>query len=172
MAGVKRTSGHGLLRAGAALLGVLLLCMTSRVLADPLGYSGEEGFLSSSGNNSDVAAASGNNIYFRLLDDSRIATLYIPWPYAEEVTAATIQGLFRHLDQHARAGAYIRGRFELLEQAAVATVETYKLVDGAIVFECGTMSVCSLHRRESHVELVRPGIINEHITRYDFVAAN
>ena len=66
----------------------------------------------------------------------------------------------------------MRSKFGLLDEAATIQIERYGYLQDRIVFECGAMSVCSIRRRDGHVEWVRPGIINEHITRYDFVAAN
>ena len=152
-------------------LSALLLCLTFKAFADPLGQGGKTGFLSRSGNNGDAAAAAGNNIYFKLLDGNRIATLYVPWPFAQSVSAATLHGVFQRLAEDSRPGEYIRSNFTLLEEAAVATIESYSVIDGRIMFECGAMSVCSIRGRGDQVELVRPGIINEHITSYDFIVA-
>ncbi len=158
--------------ARTALLSLALALVAWQSLAGELPGAAETGFLSRAGNNGEAAAAAGNNIYFRLLGGERIAILYVPWPYAAKVSARSIVEIFRQADAMPGSGTYRRGRFGVLEQAAILDIEPYTKLDGHIVFECGALSACSLRPRADHVELIRPGIINEHVTRYDFVASN
>ena len=122
---------------------------------------------SRAGNNTEAAAAAGNNIYLGLLPGDRIAMLYVPWPYGESVDHGTIDRILRGLAGSDENAAYIRSRFGHLEQDAVVAIEPYRLIQDEIVFECSALAPCRLRIREDHLEMIRPGIINEHIVRYD-----
>jgi hypothetical protein len=119
------------------------------------------------GNNTEAAAAAGNNIYLGLLPDQRIALLYIPWPYAASVDHQVVNGIYRGLARNDARAAYIRDSFRLLEQEAVVSIEPYAVIGEEIVFECSALAPCRIRIHNGYVEMVRPGIINEHITRYD-----
>lgn len=119
------------------------------------------------GNNTEAAKAAGNNIYLGLLPGERIAMLYVPWPYAETVDDNTIARIFRGLAETDDNAAYIRSRFDLLKQKAVVAIEPFHLAQDEVVFECSALAPCRLRLRDGYVEMIRPGIINEHIVRYD-----
>ena len=38
-----------------------------------------------------------------------------------------------------------------------------------IAFECGALSACTLRLGDGFLELIKPGVINEHIVRYHYI---
>lgn len=161
-------------RARKTWLFLLLACslLPAANLHAQQGDSGESllGFYAREGNNDSPAKAAKNNIYIKFFDDRWVGMLFIPYPYAVEVENEAINKVFEAMRKQATRAAILRGKYGLLEEAATAQIERYGYLQDRIIFECGALSPCTIKLGDDSLDLIKPGIINEHITRYDHVA--
>ena len=81
-------------------------------------------------------------------------------------------GIWEFRRERTDSAAYLRDRFGEFDQLATAQIERYGYLGDRIAFECGAMSACTLRFGDGYLELIKPGVINEHIVRYNYVAAN
>ncbi|MBT8435003.1 MAG: hypothetical protein KJN95_10085, partial [Gammaproteobacteria bacterium] len=93
-----------------------------------------------------------------------------PYPYAIEVDVPVITKVFKAARKQASSAAFLRGKYELLSEAATIQIERYGYLQDRIVFECGSLSPCTIKMGDGFLELIKPGVINEHIIRYSHVA--
>ncbi len=128
------------------------------------------GFYARAGNDGSPAATAGNNIYVKFFPDRWLGMLFIPYPYATGVDAATVDAVFAAARARTTSAAYLKGRFGLLAEAATVQIERYGYLGERIAFECGALSACTIRLGADYLELIKPGIINEHIVRYQHVA--
>ena len=129
------------------------------------------GYYSRDGNNGSPAKAAGNNIYIKFFEDRWLGMMFIPYPYAIEVGAPVITKVFDAARKQATSSAFLRGKYELLSEAATIQIERYGYLEDRIVFECGSLAPCTIKLGDGFLELIKPGVINEHIIRYSHVAA-
>ena len=85
---------------------------------------------------------------------------------------AAIGRVFDAARAQASSSAYLRGSFGELEQDATLHIERYGYIEDRIIFECGSLSPCTIRLGDGYIELIKPGVINEHIVRYLHVAAH
>ena len=130
------------------------------------------GYYAREGNGGSPAQAAGNNIYIRFFPEQWMAMLFLPYPYAEQVDSATITAVFDAARAQTGSSAYLRGSFDLLEQKATLHIERYGYLEDRVLFECGSLAPCTIKLGEGYLELIKPGVINEHIIRYRHIAAN
>jgi len=128
------------------------------------------GYYSRDGNNSSPAEASGNNIYIRFFPEQWLAMMFLPYPYAEQVKPDTIHEVFDTARATARSSAYLRGTFGLLDEKATLQIERYGYLEDRIIFECGSLAPCTIRFGDGYIELIKPGMITEHIVRYNPVS--
>lgn len=128
-----------------------------------------KGHFSREGNNDRPAQTINNNIYIKLFMDNSIATLYVPYPYAESVPPEIIAKVLEQAKHQTAGSAFIRGKFGHLEQDATVHVERFGFVEDKIVYECGSLAPCTIELHEGYLELIKPGVINEHIIKYHHV---
>lgn len=159
-------------RARRALPGLLLACLLLSPLAQATDL-GENlaGFYARVGNNDSPAKTAGNNIYIKFFDDRWIGMMFIPYPYAREVSDDVVSKVFAAARKQATSAALLKGKYGLLDEAATIQVERYGYLENRIIFECSALSPCTIRLARAGLELVKPGIINEHIIKYDHVAA-
>jgi len=125
------------------------------------------GFYSREGNNGSPAQASGNNIYIRFYPEKWVALMFLPYPYAKQVTSETIHAVFDTARAEATSSAYLRGTFGMLDEKATLQIERYGYLEDRIIFECGSLAPCTIRFGDGYIELVKPGMITEHIVRYN-----
>jgi hypothetical protein len=142
----------------------LTLCASSAIVSD----AGESlrGYYAREGNNASPAQAAGNNIYIRFFGERWLGMLFLPYPYAEQVPQATIPMVFDKARSQTDTSAYLRGTFGLLQEQATLHIERYGYLEDRILFECGSLAPCTIRLGEGYLELIKPGVINEHIVRY------
>ncbi len=128
------------------------------------------GYYSREGNNGSPAKAAGNNIYIRFFADRWLGMLFLPYPYAESVEETTISRVFDAARAKTSGSAYLRGTFGELEEKATLHLERYGYLEDRIIFECGSLAPCTIRLGDGYLELIKPGVINEHIIRYLHVA--
>jgi hypothetical protein len=129
------------------------------------------GHFSREGNNGSAAKETSNNIYIKMYPDQWIALLYVPYPYATKVTADMIDAVLEKVMRQSETGSFTRSKFDVLDEAATVHVEKYEIVEGQIQFQCGSLNPCAirLYDDENYLELVKSGIINEHIIKFDHI---
>jgi len=128
------------------------------------------GYYSREGNGDSPAQAAGNNIYIRFFPERWLAMLFLPYPYAEQVASETINQVFDTARAQTTSSAYLRGTFATLKQRATLQIERYGYLEDRIIFECGSLAPCTIRLGDGYLELIKPGVINEHIIRYRHIA--
>ncbi len=118
------------------------------------------------GNNDNPSLTFDHNIYIKLFKEQWIVTLYIPLPYGTNVPADIVAKVLEQVKSQTTTSAYIRGKFGYLSEPATAQVERYGYLEDRIVFECGSLAPCTIKTGGGFLELIKPGMLNEHIVRY------
>ena len=159
-------------RLARALCAALLFACGLAAAEPPALGERLDGFYAHEGNNGTPAATAGNNIYLKFFEDRWVALLFVPYPYAKTVTAPQVERALRAARERTDSAAYLRGRFGEFDENATAQIERYGYLGDRIAFECGALSACTLRLGDGYLELIKPGVINEHIVRYHHVAAD
>lgn len=130
-----------------------------------------EGYYSREGNNGSPTRTNHHNIYMKLYaDDGQwVAMLHIPLPYASSVDPAVIPKIFEKIRKQINTSAYIRDDFGYLEEKATVQFERFGYMQDKIIFECGSLAPCSIKPADGYLELIKPGMLNEHIIKYDHI---
>ena len=128
------------------------------------------GHYSRDGNNGSPSKTAGNNIYIKFFSDRWVGVLFIPYPYATSLEAPVVTQVFEAARKQTSNAALMKGKFELLSEAATIQIERYGYLEDRIVFECGSLAPCTIKMGDGFLELIKPGVINEHIVRYSHVA--
>ena len=95
--------------------------------------------------------------------------LYIPYPYATSVESSAIDAVLEEAKKKTAGSSYLRGTFGQLTQSATVHIERYGYLEDRVVFECGSLAPCTIKFGEDYLELIKPGVITEHIIKYDHV---
>ncbi len=155
---------------------ILLNLLVLVIAISSIGFSAQTqaldiytGHFNREGNNQTPSATSKNNIYIKIFKDQWVAMLYIPYPYAKTVSDQAITRVFEAAKAQTGGSAYLRGEFGQLEQLATVQIEKFGFLDDVLVFECGALSPCTIKVHDDYIELVKPGVINEHIIKYTHV---
>ncbi len=128
------------------------------------------GHFSREGNNQSPSETTNNNIYIKIFENRWIALLYVPFPYAKSVAPDTITRVFEQAKKQTSTSSYLRGKFDYLDQLATVQIERFGYLEDRLVFECGSLSPCTIKLHDDYLELYKPGMINEHIIKYNHVA--
>lgn len=127
------------------------------------------GYFSREGNNESPSEASRNSIYIKLYPDNWVALLYLPYPYSKEVTPDMINGVFTEAKRQITTPSYTRNTFGVLREAATIHMEQSEIIEGQTQFKCGSVNPCALRFGKDYVELVKSGIINEHLVKFNHI---
>ncbi len=121
------------------------------------------------GNSGDPTKKNKHNIYIKFFKGQWIATMFIPLPYAKTVSPDTIDKAFENAKQRTKSAAYLRGDFDHLQEKATVHVETIGYLEEKLTYECGSLAPCDIRFKEGYLELIKPGMLNEHIIKFDHV---
>ena len=127
------------------------------------------GHFSREGNNQSPSATTNHNIYIKIYENQWVGMLYIPFPYAKSVSAPVITKVFAEAKKKTAGSAYLRGTFGQLAENATVQIEKFGYLEDRLVFECGSLSPCTIKLYDNYLELIKPGMINEHIFKYNHV---
>jgi len=127
------------------------------------------GHFAREGNNASPTKTTNNNIYIKFFDNQWIAMMHIPQPYASTVDAESITKAFEQARKQTTSSAYLRGTFGHLQEAATVQIEKYGYIQDRIMFECGSLTPCTIVLADGYLELIKPGVINEHIIKYNHI---
>lgn len=161
-------------RVKGFLLGLLLACSSFPAVVfsaqQPSLNEDLSGHYSRDGNNGSPSETAGNSIYIKFFEDRWVGMLFIPYPYASGVEAPMVTQVFVAARKQTTSAALMKGEFGLLSEAATIQIERYGYLGDRIVFECGSLAPCTIRMGDGFLELIKPGVINEHIVRYNHVA--
>ena len=96
--------------------------------------------------------------------------LFVPYPYASGLQAKQINQVFEDAKKQTTSAAYLKGKFAGLTESVTLHFERYGYLENRIVFECGSLSPCTINTAEGYLNLIKPGVINEHIIKYSHIA--
>ena len=125
------------------------------------------GYYSREGNYGNPAQTTGHSIYIKFFADHRVVLLYVPFPYSKTVDPMLLHGVFESIDTQTNSGSYVRSRFDLLAEAAVAHVETYTTEGSRTMFECDANGPCVVEFSQDSLVMSKNGIIGKHIIKFD-----
>ncbi|MEE8364699.1 MAG: hypothetical protein V3R76_02850 [Gammaproteobacteria bacterium] len=127
------------------------------------------GHFSRDGNNGSPSRTTRNNIYIKFFNNRWIAMLYVPYPYATSVESSVITRVFEEAKKMTSGASYLKGTFGQLSESATVHIERYGYLEDRIVFECGSLAPCTIKLGDGYLDLIKPGVITEHIIRYNHV---
>ncbi|NOQ68984.1 MAG: hypothetical protein GQ573_02555 [Gammaproteobacteria bacterium] len=133
-----------------------------------------DGYYAREGNNGTPSRTLHHNVYMKLYTGEGqqwVALLHIPLPYASTVDEAVIPDIFKNIRKQINSSAFVRGKFGYLEEKATVQFERFGYMQDKIIFECGSLSPCSIIPADGYLELIKPGMINEHIIKYNHIVA-
>ena len=128
-----------------------------------------DGYYSRDGNNGSPSETSRNNIYIKFFEDRWLGIMFVPYPYASDIEPPLIAQVFDRAKNKTSSASYMKGKFDLLAEPATLQIERYGYLEDRIVFECGSLSPCTIKLDNGSLELIKPGVINEHIIKYNHV---
>ena len=133
-----------------------------------------DGYYAREGNNGSPSRTLHHNVYMKLYADNGqqwVALLHIPLPYASNVDETVIPKIFEKIRKQLSSSAFIRDTFGYLDEKATVQFERFGYMQDKIIFECGSLSPCSIIPADGYLELIKPGIINEHIIKYNHIVS-
>ena len=133
-----------------------------------------DGYYAREGNNGTPSRTLHHNVYMKLYADKGqqwVAMMHIPLPYASTVDEAIIPDIFKNIRKQINSSAFVRDTFGYLEEKATVQFERFGYMQDKIIFECGSLSPCTIKPADGYLELIKPGMINEHIIRYNHIVA-
>lgn len=131
-----------------------------------------DGYYAREGNNGSPSRTLHHNVYMKLYADGGeqwVALLHIPLPYASTVDEAVIPDIFVKIRKRLSSSSFIRDSFGYLDEKATVQFERFGYMQNKIIFECGSLSPCSIIPADGYLELIKPGMINEHIIKYNHI---
>jgi len=131
-----------------------------------------DGYYAREGNNGTPSRTLHHNVYMKLYTDKGqqwVAVLHIPLPYAATVDEAVIPDIFINIRKQINSSAFVRDTFGYLEEKATVQFEQFGYMQDKIIFECGSLSPCTIKPADGYLELIKPGMINEHIIKYNHI---
>ncbi len=132
------------------------------------------GYYARVGNNGSPSRTLHHNVYMKLYADEGqqwVALLHIPLPYASTVDETVIPKIFEKIRKQLNTSAFVRDTFGYLDEKATVQFERFGYMQDKIIFECGSLSPCSIKPADGYLELIKPGMLNEHIIKYDHIVA-
>ena len=133
-----------------------------------------DGYYAREGNNGSPSRTLHHNVYMKLYANEGqqwVAMLHIPLPYASTVDEAIIPDIFKNIRKQLKSSAFVRDTFGYLEEKATVQFERFGYMQDKIIFECGSLSPCTIKPADGYLELIKPGMINEHIIKYNHIVA-
>jgi hypothetical protein len=131
-----------------------------------------DGYYAREGNNGTPSRTLHHNVYMKLYANEGqqwVALLHIPLPYASTVDEAVIPNIFKNIRKQINSSAFVRDTFGYLEEKATVQFERFGYMQDKIIFECGSLSPCTIKPADGYLELIKPGMINEHIIKYNHI---
>ncbi len=155
-----------------------LLAIVVSILFSGLAYAEQEkedivvysGYFSRQENDGKMAEMSGKSHYVKFYPGDRVLRLYIPYPYSKQLSSEMINKVFAAASGSTAGSAYIRDTFGLLDKQVVAHLDDFRRVDGQIQFDCGSSNPCTIEFLDGFIQVIKKGIVKDHIIKYDYIA--
>ncbi len=131
-----------------------------------------DGYFAREGNNGTPSRTLHHNVYMKLYTEEGqqwVALLHIPLPYASTVDESVIPKIFVNIRKQINSSAFVRDTFGYLDEKATVQFERFGYMQDKIIFECGSLSPCTIKPADGYLELIKPGMINEHIIKYNHI---
>ena len=131
-----------------------------------------DGYYAREGNNGSPSRTLHHNVYMKLYADKGqqwVALLHIPLPYASTVDETVIPEIFKKIRKQLSSSAFVRDTFDYLDEKATVQFERFGYMQDKIIFECGSLAPCTIKPADGYLELIKPGMINEHIIKYNHI---
>ncbi len=153
-------------RITTLLMAMMLLCCgwltATNATEQPDIYSG---YYSREGNDGIAAKVSGSSLYIKFYPDQWVVMLYVPYPYSLELKPDALKKVFASVER--KSSAYIRNRFGVLKEEAIAHVERFGMTkENEARFECDGMAPCQVIFDGDTMDMVKAGIVSNHIIRF------
>jgi hypothetical protein len=133
-----------------------------------------DGYYAREGNNGTPSITLHHNVYMKLYTgggEQWVAMLHIPLPYASTIDEAVIPKIFAKIRKRLNSSSFVRDTFGHLDEKATVQFERFGYMQDKIIFECGSLSPCTIMPADGYLELIKPGMINEHIIKYNHIVA-
>lgn len=127
------------------------------------------GYYSQEGNYGELGETSGHSHYVKFYPPNRMVRMFIPFPYSKTVRPDAISMAFNAAVKRTSGSAYIRDKFGVLEKAAVVHLDTFRWVDGQVMYDCSNAAPCKINFDEKSMTIIKPGVVLEHEILYDLV---
>ena len=153
----------------------IILTSTIAVSGNALATSGNDifsGYYAREGNNGSPSRTLHHNVYMKLYTNEGqqwVALLHIPLPYASTVDEKVIPDIFKKIRSQLNSSSFVRDTFGYLDEKATVQFERFGYMQDKIIFECGSLSPCTIKPADGYLELIKPGMLNEHIIKYNHV---
>ncbi len=160
--------------SAALLTALTILPGTGFALQNTDNRSIFEGYYAREGNGGTPSRTYHHDIYMKLYVEKGqqwVAILHIPLPYATSVDKAVLPKVFENIRKQIHGSAYVRDTFGHLDERATVQFERFGYMQDKIIFECGSLSPCTIMPADGYLELIKPGMINEHIIKYNHIVA-
>ena len=95
--------------------------------------------------------------------------MFIPFPYSKTVKPNAINTAFDAAVKRTSGSAYIRDKFNVLEKPAVVHLDTFRWIDGQVMYDCSNAAPCKINFNEKSMTIIKPGVVLEHEILYDLV---
>jgi len=155
----------------------LLLVLAAISIMPIAGYCSEpainsdtfDGYFSRYGNDGTPGSTTGKSLYIKYYPDKWVILLYIPFPYSTSVAPETVHQVFAKVKAMVNSSAFVKDKFGLLDEAATANVEPYHIENGRALFACGSSGTCATKFIDGNIQIIKQGILGEHIIEYEHV---
>jgi hypothetical protein len=85
------------------------------------------------------------------------------------VTPDTIVAAFNAAVKKTKGSAYIRDKFNVMEQQVVVHLDFYRWVNEQVMFDCSKPTPCKITFDDNFMTVIKPGIVLEHKINYSLV---
>jgi hypothetical protein len=160
--------------SAAAFAALIALSGNSYALQATDNTSIFNGHYAREGNNGSPSRTLHHNVYMKLYADGPeqwVALLHIPLPYASTIDETIIPEIFKKIRKRLHSSSFLRDTFGLLDEKATVQFERFGYMQEKLIFECGSLAPCSIIPADGYLELVKPGMINEHIIKYNHIVS-
>lgn len=127
------------------------------------------GYYVREGSEGKTAKLSGKSHYIKFYPGKRVIRLYIPYPYSSTLSPDIIRQVFSAANQKSSNSSFIRDKFGLLEQPVVAHLDTFRIVNNEVQYDCSNTAPCRIVFMEGALNTIKKAIVGEHVIKFEHV---
>jgi len=156
----------------------LILSLFAGVLMSGLSWAQQEqashpdiysGYYSQKDNYGEIGETTGLSHYVKFYPENRIVRLHVPFPYSKTVKSDAINKAFNAAEKKTKNAAYIRDKFGVMEKPVIAHLDTFRWVDGQVMYDCSNAAPCKIKFSEDSMIVIKPGIVLEREILYSLI---